>query len=459
VIAVASRRASPATWLQRSAWLAFAALLVLSPLRARFDLLARPVGTIYGDYTDVLLFWSDIAGLLALGLWLGSLAARPRPVWFGPRFLAWPVAALLVLSWLGTPFAVDPALAALTSLRLTLVVALAVYVCNEVAGPARLAVPVAVMLAVQSVIGIGQVVAQKSLDLSGLGEHLLSPSLGVSVITAANGTRFLRAYGLSDHPNILGGILAVGVLLVGGMAAVRRSGGTSLSLSLVITSLAVAAVLVTFSRSAWLGLFAGAAVLAGMLVAIGDRRALRQLGVVCAAGLLAAAPFVLPFRSALSARTDPAGASATETRSVDERTALAQATTNLLAAHPLLGVGAGGIPEAMRAADPSFRYTYQPASVVLLDVTAETGIAGGAAYLVILVAPWIAMLRRRARWTPELAVVSGALAVLTVVGLLDYYTWTYSAGRIWAWVILGLWAVTYRSATYRSATAQAAHAA
>jgi hypothetical protein len=29
--------------------------------------------------------------------------------------------------------------------------------------------------------------------------------------------------------------------------------------------------------------------------------------------------------------------------------------------------------------------------------------------------------------------------------LFDYYTWSYSAGRIWAWVVLGLWAVAYRS--------------
>jgi hypothetical protein len=109
-----------------------------------------------------------------------------------------------------------------------------------------------------------------------------------------------------------------------------------------------------------------------------------------------------------------------------------------------LGVGIGTLPLALRERDPAFRYPFQPASVVLLDVTAETGLVGGAAYLVIAVAPWVMLLRRR-RWTPELAIASGALAALTVVGLFDYYTWTYSAGRIWAWIVLGLWAVAYRS--------------
>ena len=38
------------------------------------------------------------------------------------------------------------------------------------------------------------------------------------------------------------------------------------------------------------------------------------------------------------------------------------------------------------------------------------------------------------------------LAAFSVVGLFDYYTWTYTAGRVWAWLAIGLWAVAYRSA-------------
>jgi hypothetical protein len=60
--------------------------------------------------------------------------------------------------------------------------------------------------------------------------------------------------------------------------------------------------------------------------------------------------------------------------------------------------------------------------------------------------PWIALLRRRRSWTPELAGLSGALAALTVVGLFDYYPWTLTPGRIWAWLILGLWAMAYERA-------------
>lgn len=441
---LASRRVAAAAWLQRGAMLSFAALIVLSPLHARFDLVSRPVGTLYVDYTDVQIAWSDIALLLTLALWGTSLLLQRRRVWLGPRFLSWPVAALIAASFLTAPFSVDPVTAVITSVHLVVFAALGVYVCNQVGGLQRLVAPVAVMLTVQSVTGIGQVVSQRSLGLDGLGEHVLAPLMQVSVITSADGTRILRAYGLTDHPNILGGLLAMGLLLVGGMAAIRAA--RSSPIIAVVCALAAAALLVTFSRGAWVALLAGVAVLGGMLLGMHDRPALRRLGAVSAAALIMAMPFVLPYRGALAARTNPARVSATEVRSVDERAALAQATTALISAHPLAGVGAGGVPEAMRTADPSFRYTYQPASVVLLDVTAETGLLGGTAYMVLLVTPWLALLLRRSRWTPELAVASAALAALSVVGLFDYYTWTYSAGRVWAWVVLGLWAVAWRRA-------------
>jgi O-antigen ligase len=165
--------------------------------------------------------------------------------------------------------------------------------------------------------------------------------------------------------------------------------------------------------------------------------------------LLVAAPFVGPYRDVIRARADAAGQTA-NLRAVSEREAVSAATTHLVVDRPILGVGIGTLPIAVKGIRPDFPYHYEPASVVLLDVTAETGLVGGAAYLVILLAPWVALARHRRRWTGELAVASAALAALTVVGLFDYYTWTYSAGRLWAWIVLGLWVGAYRRATART---------
>ena len=439
----AARRAAVAETTRAVARVAFAATIVLSPFRARVDVLARPIPPVYGDFTDVLLAWSDVAVLLTIASWMLGLAVRPRPLSAGPWFLAWPAAGLLIVAWLGVPFAIDVPVAADNAAHVTMVALLALYVVNEVDRLDRLVVPIGVMIAVQGIVAIGQVVAQRSLGLPGLGELQLAPSMSVSVVTALDGIRYLRGYGLTDHPNILGGVLAIALLLFGG--AIAMGSGVIGRARVAVFALGGAALFVTFSRGAWLGLALGLLVVVVMLSRIQGRVAIRTLATLCLGGAIVSTPFVAAFLPALSARTDTAGPIATETRSIDERAALATATVGVIGQHPLLGVGLGALPLAIHDARPVFAFDYQPASVVLLDAAAETGLAGAALYLAILVAPWLALARRR-RWTAELAAASAALAAVTVVGLFDYYTWTYQAGRIWAWAVLGLWAVAYRNA-------------
>ncbi|HVA86966.1 MAG TPA: O-antigen ligase family protein [Candidatus Saccharimonadales bacterium] len=441
----ATERAALAESARPAARLAFAALIVLSPFRARIELLARPAPPIYGDFTDFLVFWSDIALVATIGLWLLSLLARPRPVSFGPRFLSWPVGGLLLVAWLSVPFSVDVGISAYSAIRLVVLAVLAVYVVNEVDGLDLLLVPVSVMVVVQAIVAIGEVVSQHSLGLAGLGEYNLAPSLGVSVVTAADGTRYLRGYGLTDHPNILGGVLAFALIILIGSARSGRPERTA-ALRAAVFGLGAVALLMTFSRGAWLGLGIGLAVVALVLFLSRDRTSLQSLGVAVLAGALLCAPFIAPYLPALASRTGASGPVATETRSIDEREAVAEVANRLFIGHFLVGVGLGAIPVAMQAAEPAFPYAYQPASIVLLDVAAETGLFGALLYLLILIWPWVALVRHRRRWTSELATASGALAAVTVVGFFDYYTWTYSAGRIWAWLVLGLWAVAYRNA-------------
>jgi O-antigen ligase len=217
--------------------------------------------------------------------------------------------------------------------------------------------------------------------------------------------------------------------------------------------LAAVALLLTFSRGAWLALVVGLAVVGMMLLMGGARSALRSLALAGAVGALSVAPFALAFVPALAARTDAAGPISTEVRSIAERGATVELTAQVFARHPITGVGLGGLPLAQHALAPAFADAYQPASFVLLDAAAETGIAGAALYLVIFAVPWLALWRARGRWTLDLAAASGALAAITVIGLFDYYTWTYPAGRIWAWLALGMWAVAYQSATTGQADA------
>lgn len=445
----ADRRTRLAAILRRLAWFAFSVLIVISPFRARIELIARPTPPVYGDFTDILLLWSDVAVLLTLGLWLAGLLVRRRSLTVGPRFLAWPIAAFLAVAWLDVPFALDVQLAAYNAIRLLILAVLGLYVVNEIGQLRRVWIPIAVMVGSQAVVAIGQVLGQHSLGLAGLGEWLLAPSLGVSVVTTIEGTRVLRGYGLADHPNILGGILAVGLVLLVAARPWQLGRGWRIRLELVAScavALGAVALLLTFSRGAWLALIVSLAVVGSMLVISRARAALRRLLIAGVVGAVVVSPVALAFLPVLAARTETIGQIPTEVRSINERAATVDLTVQLLDRHPITGVGLGGLPLAQHALDPAFGYDYQPASFVVLDAAAETGIAGGLFYLVIVAAPWLALWRARRRWTADLAAASGALAAITVVGFVDYYTWTYSAGRIWAWLVLGVWAAMYRAA-------------
>ena len=429
---------------RRLAWLAFAALIVLSPFRAVVAEWERPIPQIATSYTRFGLGWPDVALLATLALWVVSLALRPRAVAVGPSALSVPVAGLLVVAWLGVPSSVDPSLAAYNAVKLVLVVALGVYVLNELDRIDRLAVPIVIMVAIQAVVVLGQTVGQGSVGLSILGEQRLDPArTGISVVAAVDGTRLLRAYGLSPHPNILGGILAFALLTL--IAALGRTRRERIVRSIVF-ALGVVALLLTFSRAAWVGFAVGAVVGVAMLAAMRDRAAIRRWAGVTIAGIVLCIPFVLAFAPYLAARANMSGPVATEVRSLDERLALAAASADVFVDRPLLGSGLGTLPTALFLDDPTFGWAYQPAHVVALVAAAETGILGLLCYLVIVIAPWVLLVRDRARWTPWLAGASAALAAVTTVGLFDYYTWTPSGGRIWAWIALGAWVAAYRAA-------------
>jgi O-antigen ligase len=453
----AAMRSSLADVSQRLARLAFGATVVLSPMRAAIVLAVRPEPPVYSGYTDFTLPVSEIALVAALALWTVSLAARPRPVSLGPGFLRWPLLGLLLLVWLGVPFSQDAPLSAFNATQLLVVAALAVYALNEIDSLASLALPLGLMIGLQSIVGLGQLLAQRSIGLQWLGELTLDPRQnGVSVVAASGTERLLRAYGLTDHPNILAGLLVFSLLLVVGGARIRgrRSAAVTGTAVVLVLSLGLATLFATFSRAAWVAAAVGLTLGLAMVLlhrfeaAWSARPRLPRPGrgrlAVAAAISIVVILFLVPYGQFIGVRLGlDKAASVTEEMSIGERFELAGAAVSIAASKPLTGTGLGALPVAMVRADPGLTFEYQPAHVVVLDVAAEAGILAAICYLAVMVAPWFALWQARRRWTPELAAASAALAAVTVVGLFDYYTWTFMSGRIWFWLVLGLWAGAY----------------
>src|SRR5213594_2670043 len=106
---------------RRTAFVLFSATIIVLPFRYRILLLARPEGTVYGDFTDFLLFAGDMTLGLTLGLWTSSLLLdreQRRSLRFGPWFIAAPLCGLMLAGLLSASFSVDPPLSVYHWLRL-----------------------------------------------------------------------------------------------------------------------------------------------------------------------------------------------------------------------------------------------------------------------------------------------------------------------------------------------------
>jgi O-antigen ligase len=448
------RRASLATAVRVAAGLTLSAAIVLSPFRARFYIEERRIAPIFSDYTDLILFWSGIVVIAVLALWLISLLLLPRRIDFGPLLIRVPVVMIVLTAFLAAPFSDEPALAAYNAVAILGFVLLGLYVLNEVKGVSQVLPALGLMIVIQAVVAITQVLGQREFGLTMIGEFNLDPALsGMSILWTDDAPRLLRGYGLSDHPNILGGVLAAALLVL--LAGIGRYRDAWLAVACGVFAVGVAAVFVTFSRSAAVGLAAGLGFAFLLLALRRDWAALAPWAAACVVAVLVTAPLIRPYTDYLIARVNPTAeaAGSTEERSLNERDALARNTNEIFVENPLIGVGAGVLPEAMKDAFPDFGYHYSPAHVVILVVAAETGIVGAFAYGLLMLAPFVLLWVRRQHLTPELIGVSGALVALTVIGLLDYYTWSLNAGRLWFWLVLGLWVVAYRGTESRAADA------
>ncbi len=348
------------------------------------------------------------------------------------------------------------ALSAAGALELTGFGGLAWYAATELRFPRDLAFPVALMVGLQSIVAIAQAAVQGSVGLGALGEIALDPDAsGIGIVASEAGVRLLRGYGLSDHPNILGGLLALGlIVLVGAFASGQapRAGRLPRLALVVAIALGVLALGVTFSRAAWIALVTAAIAAAVLTARYGrgrtDAQSGRESGWRAARPWLAlagAVPFVvaalaLPLAPFLAARlgvaTEPPAA---ELRSIDERIWLAGAALEVVGDHPLLGAGLGTLPQAM-VPDPGLPYRPQPAHLVPLTIAAEDGIPAAIAFCLLLLAAVTLVVRTARRGgagVAPAAMALGLLAAITVVSSFDYYPWVFPAGRTWLAIAIG----------------------
>jgi O-antigen ligase len=420
--------------------------IILIPWRYAWILQQRQQPPLFSDFANPILYLSDIPLLLAILLWLLSLALKPKRISTQPNTITFALGGLVLISALSSYSSVDPIVSVYHSGQLLLLFGLYLYLINEIHSLSLLWIPAGLGVLIQAVVAFGQVLRQHSIGLNGLQELTLDPAWKGASIVLAEGTRTLRAYGLTNHPNILGGCLAFAMLLL--MAGFLEAHGGRRVLIGSLFGLGALALLLTFSRAAWLGLAAGLALTGLWLAASHSRPAFLAWIGLCAGTLLLLLPLLFRFAPFINSRLNLDGsfsAATPENQSINERWLLLSQAGRLIAQHPLTGVGVGAYPQALRQAVPNYPFDYQPPHLVLAEVTAETGLSGGLIYLIIMAVPWVLLLRSRKtlHFSLPLAGVSALLMAVGVISFLDYYPWLSNSGSVWQWLIWGFWGGVY----------------
>lgn len=455
-----------AQWLHRLAWASFGAALIILPWRLALWRWSRPFPPIYADFTDILILPQDVLLLLTVASWGGMLWLRRKRPFTGPLFLWGPLLGLTLIAWLSLVAAVDRPLALVQALRLTLLLGVYLFVVNEGKRPFRIAWIFTAQLAVQAGIGLAQYALQHDLGLQWLGERRLDPLTG-DFVWAEGGLRALRAYGLSDHPNILAIGVALSLLIVIAFETIvknrfeKETGFLTQIVIWVVVGLGTAVLLTTFSRPAWI------AFALGLTLTIWGRRHLHSVSSVRSVaklpifwfillGIVAVFSSVQPYLR-LGSTPDLIAARINEIQlRQTQKAALNHAANELFLNHAITGTGIGTMPVALQQAQPDFVTDYQPAPVNVLTIAAEIGLLGALFYGLLLVMPWLMLLMRRRRLAQSkqaglLAGMTGVLLAITILNFSDAYTWFYPAGRLWQWVVWGLWAALYNDCSAEAA--------
>ncbi len=237
---------------------------------------------------------------------------------------------------------------------------------------------------------------------------------GVSVVETAQ-YRILRVYGGFPHPNIFGAWLAVGLTLVVALSS-RWKTGWKIYVTSACAILFSAALVLTFSRGAWL-----AAIVGIVIAVVLSYRKIGRLLPFC----IAATVILVAFWQWDAVVTRFTPSARLESWSLTQRSSAIKDGLTAWRAHPLVGWGPGaglvGISVARTIPSP---VPLEPPHAVPLVILLETGIVGVVASAILL---W--MLLRSLFFQRQLLESLSLLGVTGILALTDHTLWTFWPGQ------------------------------
>lgn len=284
-------------------------------------------------------------------------------------------------------------------------------------------------------LAIWQFFWQSSFGCKWLGlAYQSAGSLGTAVLEINSG-RWLRAYGSFDHPNIMGAVMVIGIILLMWKIVcwefrdqgIRRLEAWSELLLLLILSLAC---FVSFSRTAFIGLFVGLLILFYFIWQMKNRDRLKRF--ILAGGLVIATFLVLIcFNKDLFFSRISSGR--LEQKSQNERIVGYNEAFGIIKNNLFSGVGLGGYGQELAKQKPGLpSYYYQPAHNVYFLVVSELGIIGFIFWLGMIFSLLYFF------WQKKNLMGLALLPVMLTMFLFDHWWWSLHFGSLFVWFVMGI---------------------
>lgn len=288
----------------------------------------------------------------------------------------------------------------------------------------------------QAILGIVQFFTQKVFASAffGMAVHI-SSDIGAAVITTSDGTRWLRAYGSLDHPNIFGGLMAMALLILiielskrNNHSEDEKSASRLQIIYYFLLIILTCGLFFSFSRAAWLGFLGGLIVLGFFSVRKKEIMNFGKIFIIIATAIIV---LMIPYHNLVTARVTDS--TATEKKSINERTNVYKIFWQAEKNNLVFGSGIGNYGLAIKNTFPDKEYYYfQPIHNVFLLVWGEVGIVGLVGFIGLLITLW---------WRALKVGDMQGIAILICVFILfifDHWLWSLHAGILIFWLLLGV---------------------
>ncbi|MCK5416286.1 O-antigen ligase family protein [Candidatus Parcubacteria bacterium] len=325
----------------------------------------------------------------------------------------------------------------------------------------KLLIILIISMTVQSILGIFQFQSgiSPACTYTGMASHT-SEDPGASVVEV-EGKRFLRAYGSFDHPNIFGGFLTLGLLIIFLHLLQRNKPKTNqlatlfkkllpennqkttsyiicYMLRVTCYVLCVTALFFTFSRASWIAFASGLLTILFLSIIRRDLKIQKIiLQNILIVGIIFYSLFI-PYQDLVITRFSQA--ERIEIKSTDERMNHFAEAKTVIKNNWLFGVGIGNYSNYISEEIDNKKevWQYQPVHNVFMLIWAEIGLIGLIFFIGILQVIFSHIIKKRKKKNSLSVYKLGILVALLVLMMFDHWLWSLHFGVFWFWFVLGL---------------------